>query len=355
MPHYIQLLKSPQILKHNGSSFLINTLITITTDLGDSFLAEDAKIVATVECSRSITPLQQTVTWKAGSRQLKVLFGPIRQSTDKLRMRFSPYGISSAESDSLQGPHLPKIISAWSPWFHTAYGKPVEKLVLRRFTPIIGPELCIWEETGNSIARHIWDAALAAIIDFGRRIQNRKDKNHRVTALELGSGCGIVGIALAQMLPNCSVMLTDLEEVREIINRNILTAKLADSSQVEFQTLDWDEELSTDMQNRHNDLIFLSDCTYNSDSLPALVKTIVSLHRISPTATLIVAWKKRCESESAFFRLMQDTGFAISGESIISPQSLGSKGDYPSLTPVMVYRFSRAQEPSQAPGVMLDF
>ncbi|EER28447.1 hypothetical protein D8B26_004795 [Coccidioides posadasii str. Silveira] len=355
MAHYIRFLKQPQITKKNGDSFFITTLFTITTDLGDSFLAEDVQLGATVQFARPIAPLKQAVCWQAGSREQKLTFGPIRRDLTNCTVQLCVRSVTEVmDADSLNGPHIPRVVSAWSPLFEISPGKrSVEKLVLRRFQPKIGAELKIWEETGNSIARHIWDAALAAIVEFHDNFSHRGGKplrqndNHAFNVLELGSGCGIVGIALAQMMSNCSVMLTDLEEVREIIHRNISTAQLAQSSLIEFQTLDWDEELPQAVKDRRHDLILLSDCTYNSDALPALVRTIKSLLEISPGASVLVAWKKRCESELVFFDLMKDAALAVVGESSPALQVAAESDDDDDdheAPEIKIFRFQKASE-----------
>lgn len=134
-------------------------------------------------------------------------------------------------------------------------------------------------------------------------LQRQRDKP--LHAIELGSGCGIVGIALAQLLPQSSILLTDLPEVEEIVTQNISDSSPSRSSELSFQTLDWDEELPGDLCGGYIDLILVSDCTYNADSLPALVSVLDGLLRMSPDAIILVALKRRHESEAIFFDLMK--------------------------------------------------
>jgi methylase of polypeptide subunit release factors len=86
--------------------------------------------------------------------------------------------------------------------------------------------------------------------------------------LELGTGCGIVGITLAQSLPDAELLLTDLPEAEEIVQRNIDAASSLSGRSVRFRALDWDAELSSNIQSSldHIDMIIAADCTYNSDS-----------------------------------------------------------------------------------------
>ena len=80
----------------------------------------------------------------------------------------------------------------------------------------------------------------------------------RLHVLELGCGCGTVGISLAQSVPDCDVVLTDLEDVRELAEANIERMKPAMSSKVTFSPLDWEQGLPEKLQNRTNDLIVMS-------------------------------------------------------------------------------------------------
>lgn len=130
--------------------------------------------------------------------------------------------------------------------------------------------------------------------------------SRKLAVIELGSGCGIVGIGLAQMLPNCQILLTDLQEAEDIITRNIGASTVLESSSVSFRVLDWGSPIPESVADRSFDLILVSDCTYNSDSIPALVKTLCDLVRISPEAIVVVSMKIRHSSEQIFFGLMSD-------------------------------------------------
>jgi methylase of polypeptide subunit release factors len=86
--------------------------------------------------------------------------------------------------------------------------------------------------------------------------------------LELGTGCGMVGITIAQLIAGADVRLTDLEEAQEIVERNISIARPAKGSSLRFQTLDWDAELPLNLKSSSSplDLVIAADCTYNPDS-----------------------------------------------------------------------------------------
>lgn len=139
------------------------------------------------------------------------------------------------------------------------------------------------------------------------RQQPKKDNSLEV--IELGSGCGIAGLAFAKIFPNCNVMLTDLPEAMEILDHNISTAQpLASKSQVQRTELDWSRELPFTITKNNFDLIILSDCTYNIDCFPALIRTLAALVSITRQAIIIVSTKVRHSSEDAFFTLMPEAG-----------------------------------------------
>ncbi|PWY93605.1 hypothetical protein BO94DRAFT_459383 [Aspergillus sclerotioniger CBS 115572] len=328
MVYYIRFLKTPRFQKQKPGSISVSALICITTDLGDAFLAQDVDLLITLGLNDSDKILyQEPLSWKAGKRELPILLGPFSAN---IFQQTIVLGVAATDSQKRRSPSpdrllgnssLPLVMSAWSAPFGGSSSSVAEKLVERRFGPKDRLGLRIWEETGNSIARHIWDAAVASVIYLEQIVTGdpavsapllqellRGERSSPLHVLELGSGCGIVGIALAELLPQCSVVLTDLPEVEEIVTQNIAVARPANSSELEFCTLDWDDELPADLCGSSIDLVLVSDCTYNADSLPALVSVLSRLVQMSPYAIILVALKRRHESESVFFDLMQSAG-----------------------------------------------
>ncbi|KAJ5096077.1 methyltransferase-domain-containing protein [Penicillium alfredii] len=328
----------------------VSALICITTDLGDSFLAQDVDLIATLAVEHHSKVLhEKSLTWEAGNRQLALSLGPFSShvAQQKLILAIRPRESGKTQllsSDPLGATSTPLLFSGWSAPFGPG-DMPAEKLVERRLGLKDNPELRIWEETGNSIARHIWDAALASVIYLHQTINGSEgipslrrllvdESPTPLQIVELGAGCGIVGIALAAMLPCCSVLLTDLPEAQEIVTHNINVARSAPMSTIDFRTLDWDEP--PDLCGRPIDLILVSDCTYNADSLPALVSVLDRLVRSSPDAIILVALKRRHDSEAIFFELMQSAGFDPLQATIALPSQ------HDQVDQIELYCYSRA-------------
>lgn len=201
------------------------------------------------------------------------------------------------------------------------------------------------------------DAALASVICLQRAaigsetvpgpLQKLVHDRHNTPlhAIELGSGCGIVGIALAEMVSQCFVLLTDLPEAEDIVMRNIAAARVAPNSRVEYRNLDWDEGLPEDLSSSGNDLILVSDCTYNADSSPALVSILDQLVKRSPNAIILTALKRRHDSETVFFDLMHSTAFNTLHQDVVQLPSQNGEIDQ-----IELYCYGRSRSSHSTPS-----
>jgi predicted nicotinamide N-methyase len=145
----------------------------------------------------------------------------------------------------------------------------------------------------------------------------RQRSSEQINILELGAGCGIVGIALAQCHPNCAVELTDQADAQDLLARNLGQATAAGNPSLAARILEWDAESQGPSLEHDLTLIVVSDCTYNADSCPDLVRTISRLTSTSPGVRVLVAMKRRHDSEEIFFDLMGDANLQILEKAII--------------------------------------
>jgi hypothetical protein len=159
---YIRFLKSPRVVTVKGSSKQeISCLITITSDLGDSFLPCDIQLSAELLSSHLTDKVLvwRTVQWSAHMRTLPVTFPLVKNRTpSKFRVRIGAEPKSTYdEYNKLSEDGICGVVSAWSSQFDgfITTGE-AEKLVERRFELASGTLVSIYEETGESIARHLW-------------------------------------------------------------------------------------------------------------------------------------------------------------------------------------------------------
>ncbi|KAF8422895.1 putative methyltransferase-domain-containing protein [Tirmania nivea] len=333
MPLYLRFLKPPRctLSRFPKTNYLtVSTLVTITSDLGESFYPYQA----TLKCdllgqdshpsNNNETYLISSVNlmWNAGSRNLKVEMntsippgGYLAKRDCELVLRVSSENPKCADNLLDYQPGLGiGIISAWSASFkipEPGVGSSAGGFVERRLQLSRNSTLRVWEETGESIARHIWDGgiALAAYLAQYHQsnegslalLQEKLREAKQLKVLELGSGCGIVGLALAALRGSCHVLLTDLPSAEEISQRNLQHSQKQLQGDVSFQILDWDDPVPP---STSPDIILIADCTYNPDSAASLVRAIEKCVNGSRETIIALAHKKRHDSETLFFDLM---------------------------------------------------
>ncbi|KAF4553911.1 Lysine methyltransferase-like protein 5 [Elsinoe fawcettii] len=328
--HYIRFLKTPKVTVGAGK-VVLTASVTITTDLGETFFDDDLDLAATLRSPdrHGDIFLRRTIKWTAGARSLPLSFDLTRSEIEwpaRLHVGLKnghgeladDFELFSSRPDHESA----AIVTVWSEALDATKGNfEAPRQVERKFSPLSGRSLTIWEDMGDSIARHLWDGsvALTAYIDRVIALQaptSMPALEHalitatfkRLNVIELGCGCGIVGIALAQAIPDCDVLLTDFPEVEELVERNMAAANLAISSRVDFAPLDWERKLPSNVASRTFEIIVAAECIYNSDSIPPLVRTIKALIAKSPKAIAIIATKFRHETELAFFDLAAKAG-----------------------------------------------
>jgi hypothetical protein len=159
---YIRFLKTPRVVVEKETTRKqISCLITITSDLGDSFLPYNVQLSAELLSSQSTEEVVawKTIQWSAGMRSLPVTF-PLAKNR-----KFSAYRVKVGlepksthdEYSKLSEEGTCGVVSAWTSQFDPfATNDNPEKLVERRFRLSSGLVVTICEETGESIARHLW-------------------------------------------------------------------------------------------------------------------------------------------------------------------------------------------------------
>lgn len=159
-----------------------------------------------------------------------------------------------------------------------------------------------------------------------------------IEVLELGSGCGLVGLGLAQLV-KARVLLTDLPDASEIAELNLRSTALPAGSVASFEVLNWEHEaLPQVVQARMFDVVLVADCTYNSTSIPALVRTLQHVVWRSGSAVVVVGMKVRHASELVFFDLMEAAEFTQTGHVAI-PLPDGEDLDVDDTTNIDLYTF----------------
>lgn len=155
MVHYIRYLRTPQVSDISRKSLEVSAVAAVTTDLGDAFFSEELTIIARiVDATRTREVLSSAeFAWKVGSRAVKVHVPCSSKAGGRLAcMQITTRDTISAHASC----EIPSVVDVWSAPFHIKARARPDSLVERRL-PLQGESTVrIWEETGDSIARHIW-------------------------------------------------------------------------------------------------------------------------------------------------------------------------------------------------------
>ncbi|KAJ1819874.1 Protein-lysine N-methyltransferase efm6 [Coemansia sp. S610] len=155
--------------------------------------------------------------------------------------------------------------------------------------------------TGCGVGSTVWDTGLvlAKYLDHQTSLGNL-DLSGK-TVLELGSGTGIVGIALGRLHPQCQVILTDKKELIPLLSRNIeLNSAM---SNTRAQCLDWTLPTALDVVP---DLIVVSDGIWDKDLHQPLAETLARLAG-SETRVLLAYETRKFDEEAEFIAKWSQT------------------------------------------------
>ncbi|SMY26103.1 unnamed protein product [Zymoseptoria tritici ST99CH_1A5] len=347
--HYIRFLKTPKV-QVDRAVILLKAVVTVTTDLGETFYPDALELVATIRSAEDDGEiyLRKKVEWTKSARSAAIVFDLSRQDIEWPACVH--VGVRNPPRDS---GFLPPISDVWSGTLNPTKGQFESGWrVERRFTSCAERSLCLLEDAGDSIARHLWDGSQALAQHIDQTISGGDQSTlplleyillsatyRRTNVIELGCGCGTVGISVAQAIPDCDVVLTDLAEVTELVEVNIARMNPAMGSKVRFEPLDWFDPLPERLQNRKNDLIIVSECTYNTDTLEPLVGMLCNLIVRSPKAVIVVSTKTRHDSEAAFFDLMKNAGLIEEGSMRLQLPGIPGQGYADAATDVGMHVF----------------
>ncbi|KDR83445.1 hypothetical protein GALMADRAFT_235593 [Galerina marginata CBS 339.88] len=121
-----------------------------------------------------------------------------------------------------------------------------------------------------------------------------KSKN----VLELGSGTGLVGLAVGA-LGGANAWITDQAPLLPIMKRNVALNNL--QGRVAVTELNWGSPIPADIP--HPDVILAADCVYFEPAFPLLVQTLSDLS--DPTTVILFCYKKRRKADKRFFGMLK--------------------------------------------------
>ncbi|KAK0616505.1 putative methyltransferase-domain-containing protein [Immersiella caudata] len=377
--HYVRLLRPPTV-EQGRSHRQLKISLTITTDLGDAYLfsqepIELAVVGAYQNAEGRLVPVNLTQNasprWRAGMRALKFDLQLPRNPISTIQIRPANRQLTAlATSDVYPVGQSNGLVMGVYVDLPSSEGMPSQ--VCFRSLRLTGASqdpaaavnaLQVEEDFGDSIARHIWDGgvvtlSLVADLCLASPVPVRHNpmpllsnilcgQRRELNILELGCGVGIVGIGFLRILKASSygvspkILMTDLSEAEERAQANISRC-LADSqsseggrADVEFESLDWQDGkvglFGEKVQSQPWDLLLVSECTYNTDTLLALVQTLSAIHAHSVqktggshTTKIFLATKPRHSSEREAFDMFAEEGWRVEEQTVVPLPVLNS-------------------------------
>ncbi|KJZ78581.1 hypothetical protein HIM_01972 [Hirsutella minnesotensis 3608] len=381
--HYIRLLRPPKLAISSKKTCTVELILTVNTDLGDSLLYPDEPVELVASAHVTSPSGESTFSlssggklfWRSGDRVSKPTYDlppTVAQAIargHRVELCISPAPPLSADGlenilRSSTGPATaPESAGLVMPVWVMLRNHEAAKDLCTRKLRLNGADapaefLELEEEMGESISRHIWDSSpvvLAAIAGIHRfpelisrespcmqALQRLLATGETLNILELGCGVGILGAGLSALcaptLKDCTILMTDLEEAegRARTNLGLMTHSQSGHAKLLYENLDWEEgrhgRFGPLLQQQRWDLVALSDCTYNTDTLPALVETLSAVHahnvaqgsRSTPTK-VFVATKQRHSSERIALDLLARDGWQRLAEQTVRLPVLGGE------------------------------
>lgn len=156
MPYYVRFLKSPRVHTTNGKTY-IRALVTVTTDLGESFFAEKCQLNIAVLANdqKPLSPWSM-VQWQPSARIVWVESSPIPSTCLHHKVTLLVSSRQGTGADILgQDCEVLSVRYELGP----SSNSEASSLVQRMFKTS-SHQIKIFEEMGDSIARHVWYASI---------------------------------------------------------------------------------------------------------------------------------------------------------------------------------------------------
>lgn len=308
MLYHVRFLKVPSARRGN-KGYNVKCVLSLTNDLGDEFFYGDCDIEIAVGQNRP-----GIVKWKPGMRSVSY-----EQEIPMSKIK-GPVVVRARVLENTVKDHLQDVENHAENGFFPLSSEPLsiakdmtisEKRAVREINyKKAGISLKMVEETGESIAKHLWDGAIIGMYELleDDPVGLPKQPRH---ILELGAGCGLIGIGFAQLYKRSNVVLTDLDDAEEICKYNI---KLNQVPNAKFKEFDWNED-DQEVTSVNWDLVLTTDCIYNDDSYAALIGALTRVAK--PSTRFVMGHKHRHQDEAKFFTQLNEK-FTITNDKTLT-------------------------------------
>lgn len=163
----------------------------------------------------------------------------------------------------------------------------------------------------DSCAGIVWESAFALIAYLRRSASFARLARRGGTALELGSGCGLLGLCAAKEFGFARVTLTDTSSaVEDVLRANAERNASVVGGRARVMSLDWEREDELEAVIRENgpfDCVFGTDVVFSERLVRALVRCVErALRRRKRSVCYICVQRRSPEAHDEFIRLAHE-------------------------------------------------
>jgi len=173
----------------------------------------------------------------------------------------------------------------------------IHGLVSEFHLPTLSSPLLLYQDVGPGCGGKTWPAG-EVLSNYMIRKYKGTDLLKGKTILELGSGTGLVGLAIAKEvdLGEGTLYITDQKNMVDIMAANINLNSVG--TKVVACELDWGEPVSEVLASP--DIVLAADCVYFEPAFPLLQSTLRRLTE-GRNVEVYMAYKKRRKADKRFF------------------------------------------------------
>ncbi|KUJ15627.1 uncharacterized protein LY89DRAFT_647452 [Mollisia scopiformis] len=166
------------------------------------------------------------------------------------------------------------------------------------FSNLLEIPLKLHEDLTSGCGGQLWPAGMV----LGHHmLRHHKDSLRNARILELGSGGGLVGLAVALKFQlDQLTLITDQENMIDLMRKNIALNEL--ESRAHELVLNWGDPLPLEVIKGKPNVILAADCVYFEPAFPLLLQTLEELLKLCNEAVIYFCFKKRRRADMQFMK-----------------------------------------------------
>lgn len=189
------------------------------------------------------------------------------------------------------------------------FEKPFKICLENNTLPNIKTDVICLEQSYSGLGTTVWDGSIVLAKIFENNLRFPRTYLEKCHVLELGAGCGLVGITLS-ILGAKSVVLSDLELCLPTLQRNI-DRNISDTKErIRVVPYVWGQDTSSLTVNGKFDILVAAEVLYDEEDSKLLAESALELLN-ETLGIMFVSMGRNRKGETAFVKTMVDYGYSV--------------------------------------------